>query len=244
MELPPLKAASTKPGQDLDQKKVVLAPLPPGVPLTENSRQELEPQSKPTRGAIKAPHFAAAEQYEVSEDAETGHGMMEHRSFKSHRLKPRVSWNASFVNQNTHIMRTDSETEQHNQRARTRTKARMLGTMSRHAREAKAAAGVELDQQKTKQQTRDDKQNGCLMHVAKRLGCCGGANIAGDGVFRRRWDTIQVLLLLYVAVMVPLRTGFDDKGVMVEPLSAVWWFEALVDIYFGECGSDPRSCVG
>jgi hypothetical protein len=35
--------------------------------------------------------------------------------------------------------------------------------------------------------------------------------------------------------MVPLRTGFDDTGIMVAPLSPLWWFELMVDIYFSKC---------
>jgi hypothetical protein len=41
-----------------------------------------------------------------------------------------------------------------------------------------------------------------------------------------------VLLLLYVAIMVPLRTGFDADGKMAAPLTTFWWLELFVDIYF------------
>ena len=61
--------------------------------------------------------------------------------------------------------------------------------------------------------------------------CCGHCKpIEGDGLFRRWWDAVQVLLLLYVALMVPLRTGFDTSNTMITPLSGLWWLELLVDV--------------
>ena len=74
----------------------------------------------------------------------------------------------------------------------------------------------------------------CLNHATWVRETLWEKPIEGDGKFRRQWDVVQVLLLLYVAVMVPLRTGFDDRGLMMEPLSALWWMELMVDLYFSE----------
>ena len=49
------------------------------------------------------------------------------------------------------------------------------------------------------------------------------------------WDISQVILLLYVAVMVPLRLGFALKP--NEPGSMNWWIELLSDLYF--MGASP-----
>ena len=50
-----------------------------------------------------------------------------------------------------------------------------------------------------------------------------------EGVLRKWWDVFQVIFLGYVAVVVPLRIGFD---VVVDSFSAGWWTELVVDIYF------------
>ena len=50
-----------------------------------------------------------------------------------------------------------------------------------------------------------------------------------EGLFRRRWDFTQMLLLIYVAFGVPFRLGF---GVPVGLWTFWFWFDAFVDIYF------------
>ena len=50
-----------------------------------------------------------------------------------------------------------------------------------------------------------------------------------EGKFRRRWDVLQMVLLVYVAILVPLRLGFEIE---VPWLSAGFWVEFLVDVYF------------
>jgi hypothetical protein len=50
-----------------------------------------------------------------------------------------------------------------------------------------------------------------------------------DGVVRKRWDMVQVFALLYVALLVPFRTGF---GIDLEPFHFEWWLELVVDLYF------------
>lgn len=47
--------------------------------------------------------------------------------------------------------------------------------------------------------------------------------------FRKVWDSVQVILLAYVAIAVPYRTSF---GVEVPSASTWWWVELCVDIYF------------
>jgi hypothetical protein len=50
-----------------------------------------------------------------------------------------------------------------------------------------------------------------------------------DTTFRFVWDTLQVVLLLYVALIVPYRFGFS---VVATVGSTSWWWEAFVDLYF------------
>lgn len=50
-----------------------------------------------------------------------------------------------------------------------------------------------------------------------------------DHVYRKRWDTAQVISLLYVAILVPARTGF---GIDLEFGTWEWWLELSVDLYF------------
>ena len=46
-----------------------------------------------------------------------------------------------------------------------------------------------------------------------------------------------MFLLLYVAIMIPLREGY---GIPVETGSGTFWFEVFVDLYLCACGA---SCV-
>jgi len=48
-------------------------------------------------------------------------------------------------------------------------------------------------------------------------------------VFRKGWDLVQAMLLIYVAIAVPYRIGF---GVDVPVASPMFWFEVFVDLYF------------
>ena len=50
-----------------------------------------------------------------------------------------------------------------------------------------------------------------------------------DHVYRKRWDAVQVVALLYVAILVPARTGF---AIDLELGSWTWWLELCVDLYF------------
>eukprot|EP01043_Picozoa_sp_COSAG02_P059746 COSAG02_NODE_7670_length_2901_cov_60.433262_3_plen_198_part_00 len=50
-----------------------------------------------------------------------------------------------------------------------------------------------------------------------------------DSSFKMCWDLSQVVVLLYVAAVVPLRIGFDTTS---EPFSTFWWIEVFIDIYF------------
>ena len=53
--------------------------------------------------------------------------------------------------------------------------------------------------------------------------------ILPENNFKLGWDLAQVVVLLYVATVVPLRIGFDAEASF---LSAGWWVELFVDIYF------------
>jgi len=50
-----------------------------------------------------------------------------------------------------------------------------------------------------------------------------------EGQFRKIWDMVQSMLLIYVAVSVPFRLGFSVETVV---LTGDWWWELFVDLYF------------
>jgi hypothetical protein len=47
--------------------------------------------------------------------------------------------------------------------------------------------------------------------------------------FRKGWDVVQVLMLAYVAIVVPLRIGFKLEAVFP---AWDWFLEVIVDVYF------------
>lgn len=53
--------------------------------------------------------------------------------------------------------------------------------------------------------------------------------IMPDSGFKMGWDLLQVVVLLYVAAVVPLRIGFETSST---PFSTLWWVEVFVDLYF------------
>ena len=57
----------------------------------------------------------------------------------------------------------------------------------------------------------------------------GSSIIDPDGNFRRKWDVMQMILLVYVAFGVPFRLGFSVPVVI---WSGWFWFDAFVDVYF------------
>ena len=155
-------------------------------------------------------------------------------------VNTRERYNASFIIQNAGRMRSRSQTLLHSRIDRTKTKVMTLGALSRHARELKAAYGDEFSGPKKRSWRDNPNANRCLYVVNVLCCCCRRCcrrwkPIEADGPLRRRWDAVQVMLLLYVAVVVPLRTGFDDTGIMVSPFTAMWWFELAVDAYFSKC---------
>lgn len=115
-------------------------------------------------------------------------------------------------------------------------KAAVLGGLQRNAAESRAiygderGLGLDVDSvgrprnrwNRVQQHPRGRCENCC---------CCRGPVIEHNGHFRQGWDMCQVLLLLYVAIVVPLRIGFDDDMPIV-PLSTIWWVELLIDVYF------------
>lgn len=56
-----------------------------------------------------------------------------------------------------------------------------------------------------------------------------GSLIDPNGRFRKQWDMVQIVLLIYVAFSVPYRSGFSHS---VELWSGWFWFDAVVDVYF------------
>jgi hypothetical protein len=53
--------------------------------------------------------------------------------------------------------------------------------------------------------------------------------ISPEDTFRLTWNIVQAVILIYVAVVVPFRIGFD---INLEPFTGGWWFEAGVDLFF------------
>eukprot|EP01043_Picozoa_sp_COSAG02_P022232 COSAG02_NODE_1150_length_14208_cov_5.805231_3_plen_258_part_00 len=146
------------------------------------------------------------------------------------------SFNASFVDKETKRIRrlgaSSSLTKMMDLKGRVRSKTGMIGALNREVTVARAAHGDELG---TSSQ-HDELQGNRCAQMMECDWCCGHYKpIEADGRFRRYWDAAQVVLLLYVAVMVPLRTGFDDRGLMMQPLTTLWWIELMVDLYFSEC---------
>eukprot|EP01052_Picozoa_sp_SAG31_P030455 SAG31_NODE_3126_length_4646_cov_6.852210_1_plen_383_part_00 len=50
-----------------------------------------------------------------------------------------------------------------------------------------------------------------------------------EGSFRKTWDLVQSALLIYIAIAVPIRIGFDVENATG---TLTWWMELLVDMYF------------
>ena len=46
---------------------------------------------------------------------------------------------------------------------------------------------------------------------------------------RELFNFVQAVLLIYVAIIVPYRIGFD---IDLEPFSSAWWWELVIDLYF------------
>eukprot|EP01052_Picozoa_sp_SAG31_P031834 SAG31_NODE_3420_length_4297_cov_4.123294_4_plen_306_part_00 len=49
------------------------------------------------------------------------------------------------------------------------------------------------------------------------------------GSFRRTWDLVQAILLIYIAIVVPFRLGFDQP---TKPWQVSFVLDILIDIYF------------
>ena len=64
------------------------------------------------------------------------------------------------------------------------------------------------------------KSRCCFFHVEGR---------SRPDQFRKGWDAAQVILLGYVAIMVPFRWGFESD---IPTASLAFWVEVFVDIYF------------
>lgn len=84
--------------------------------------------------------------------------------------------------------------------------------------------GASVDDQQAMQQfKREDPQALALQRMAE-------ANmIAPTSSFRGNWDLVQAVLLMYIAVCLPYRLGFDDNVVL---WSFWFFFDLAVDIYF------------
>ena len=54
--------------------------------------------------------------------------------------------------------------------------------------------------------------------------------ITPHGAFMVAWDVTQTIVLIYVAIAVPLRLGYQLEP--PEATTAQWWWDAVVDIYF------------
>ena len=66
------------------------------------------------------------------------------------------------------------------------------------------------------------------IHIAMQVWDIGGQSI-GSKMLGNYIYGAQVVLLCYVAMVTPLRIGFD---IQVKIFTATWWLEVFVDIYF------------
>eukprot|EP01047_Picozoa_sp_COSAG01_P023339 COSAG01_NODE_1409_length_10417_cov_4.920043_13_plen_198_part_00 len=53
--------------------------------------------------------------------------------------------------------------------------------------------------------------------------------LSPSGTFRSRWDLVQAVLLIYIAINVPYRIGFDQG---TQPFEFWFVFDMFVDVYF------------
>ena len=67
-------------------------------------------------------------------------------------------------------------------------------------------------------------------NVAARRTIASTPRLDPDCGFRQVWDLIQVVLLLYMAVALPVRVGFSLPDPAI--LSFNFWFGVMVDLYF------------
>lgn len=56
-----------------------------------------------------------------------------------------------------------------------------------------------------------------------------GSMVSPTSNFRGNWDMAQAVFLVYIAVMLPYRLGFNDNVVL---FSFWFWFDLMIDIYF------------
>ena len=102
-------------------------------------------------------------------------------------------------------------------------KARMLVrtsfAVSRDLHDLKAMVGS------VSRSTTEEIEQQLLNEELKRQHCV----IMPDTPLRHLWDGLQVVMLCYVALVVPFRISFD---VLPELWSGVWWLELMVDVYF------------
>eukprot|EP01043_Picozoa_sp_COSAG02_P080197 COSAG02_NODE_18944_length_909_cov_1.080247_1_plen_237_part_01 len=194
-------------------QQIMVAPLPGAL-----ARSATAPLPSPAHGTDqRTPSFRAPLQGTVSHVPQASRLMSTSASSQS-SLASGGSFNASYVNAETKRMRRLSASTSFNQmmdlKDRVRSKAVMIGALNRDAKDTRAAHGDELGASSQ----HDELQGDRCAEIMERNWCCGRCKpIEADGRFRRWWDAAQVVLLLYVAIMVPLRTGVDDRGLMMEP---------------------------
>ena len=113
---------------------------------------------------------------------------------------------------------------------RSAAKAVAAGTRMRQSgaeHSAMATFEAEVVEQETEEQEKENRRDRRRRLAAKSLE--KSSMIDPNGVFRRKWDIVQMLLLLYVAFGVPYRLGFTHPVIL---WSGWFWFDAFTDAYF------------
>ena len=112
----------------------------------------------------------------------------------------------------------------------------MIGSIRRGSIIA-STYGTEIDLDTLSPMNRDSaiEDHGATLLMRERTGrigrMCPVCN--PEKAFRKRWDIAQVVALVYVAVLVPVRTGFAELDSMeLKPFHFNWFLDAFVDLYF------------
>ena len=112
----------------------------------------------------------------------------------------------------------------------------MIGSIRRGSIIA-STYGTEIDLDTLSPMNRDSaiEDHGATLLMRERTGriarMCPVCN--PEKTFRKRWDIAQVFFLVYVALLVPVRTGFGDlNSIELKPFHFAWFVDACVDLYF------------
>lgn len=97
--------------------------------------------------------------------------------------------------------------------------------MDRHTRKWLGIAAVDGDTEDTRRRKRLEKRR----QQRDEYIAAHPLIMRPDGNCTRAWDQIQILLLVYLAILVPYRIGFNKDATPGEP---IFVFDVMIDLYF------------